>query len=96
MNIHKDPEFYNDDPDLPVFEQTASLLPTRSVYTLWRISYESYYINLQTFVIGEFLHQYPCASFVIDLNSLDNKDDILSNDLGVVNQEPMSAALRHS
>ena len=24
MNIHKDPEFYNDDPDVPVFEQTAT------------------------------------------------------------------------
>ena len=42
------------------------------------------------------MHQYPSASFVIDLNSLDNKDDILSYDLGVVNQEPMSAALRRS
>ncbi len=78
------PKFYNDDPNLPIF---MVVNPSRkrlySVEDIVRILLRP---DLQS--SGLVCHKVPtsiCQSvcFIVDLDSLENKDDILSDDLGV-------------
>ena len=77
-------EYYEDDPDLPIFERIS---PNRKqLYSVEDIVHILLHPDIHSSPVT--CKKVPTSicesvSFIISFNSLDNKDDILSDDLGV-------------